>query len=232
MVVGLITARSGSKGIANKNMVDVGGKPLLQYSMEAAVGCETLDRIFLSTDMHEAIELSKQFPRVEVPFVRPEKLCADNSTQIDVVTHLLDYLNDTEDLRPDYLVLLQPTCPLRISSEIDSAVRLMREQGIESLMGVTEAMHHPADYVYQDPTAPGEFRWVMRSPEWEQRQDFPKVYFNTGALYICTCDYLLRERQFFDERSYLFNMSEETIFDVDSLFDLRLLRGYLATDKD
>ena len=231
MIVGLITARGGSKGIPNKNIVDVGGKPLLQHSFETAVACKTLDRIFLSTDMPTAIELAGQFPRLEVPFVRPKKLCLDDSTQIEVVTHFLDHLKNTEGLRPDYLVLLQPTCPLRISAEIDSAVQLMKEQGIESLMGVTEVMHHPADYLYRDETSPNKFKWVMRSPEWHQRQEFPKIYFNTGALYICSCEYLLREQRFFDEKSYLFEMSEETIFDVDSSFDLRILRGYLTATQ-
>jgi len=227
MVIGLITARGGSKGIPNKNMIDVGGRPLLQYSIEAAVACETLDRVFLSTDMPAAMELATQFPRLEVPFTRPAELCTDDATQIQVVQHLFDHLKEAEGCRPEYLVLLQPTCPLRDPAEIDAAVRLVKEQKLESLMGVTEAMHHPADYVYPDPDSPGEYKWVMRSPQWKQRQDFPKVYFNTGALYICSLEFLDRTQDFFDERSHLFEMSAETLFDVDSAFDLSLLRGYL-----
>ncbi len=189
--------------------------------------CSGLDRIFLSTDIPSAIDLAKAFPRIEVPFVRPKELCGDNTTQIKVTEHFLDHLESSECIRPDYLVLLQPTCPLRVVEEIDAAIKLVKRDKIQSLIGVTTVMHHPADYWYRDPDIKNRICPVMRSPEWEQRQDFPHIYFNTGALYICSSDYLRSKQRFYDETSYLFEMSPETMFDVDTAFDLSVVRGFL-----
>ena len=227
MVVGLITARGASKGIPNKNMVDLDGKPLLAYSFEVGSDCSELDRIFLSTDMPSAIDLAKGFPRIEVPFVRPKELCGDNTTQIKVTEHFLDHLESRECIRPDYLVLLQPTCPLRVAEEIDAAINLVKRDKIQSLIGVTTVMHHPGDYWYRDPDLKSRICPVMRSPKWEQRQDFPEIYFNTGALYICSYDYLRQNQKFYDKSSYLFEMAQETMFDIDSEFDLSVVRGFL-----
>ncbi len=227
MVVGLITARDGSKGIPNKNMVDLGGKPLLAYSFEVAVDCVQLDRTFLSTDITAAVDLAGDYPEIEVPYIRPKELCTDEASQVAVVEHFLNYLQTEEQLCPNYLVLLQPTCPLRKAFEIDMAIELVKQNHIESLIGVTNVMHHPADYFYRDPVNKNCILPVMRSPEWQQRQDFPEVFFNTGALYICSAEYLRTKHRFFDESSFLYEMSPESMLDIDTEFDLQITRGFI-----
>jgi CMP-N-acetylneuraminic acid synthetase len=231
MIIGVITARGGSKGLAGKNMVELGGRPLIAHTFAAAQRCAGLDRVFLSTDIPEAISLARHnHPKIEIPYIRPAALCSDEASLVDVVNHLLEYLKSREGLTPEAIMLLQPTSPFRRVSELEAAIRTFRDRGDESMVGVTRVLHHPADYVFRRAPDDKRFQWVMRAPEWRRRQDFPEVYFNTGALYLCTVRYLQTNRQFYDESSRLFQMAEESALDIDTPFDLALARGWWGGD--
>lgn len=229
MILGIIPARMGSKGVPGKNMIDLGGRPLLDYTLASAICCKNLDRIVLTTNIPEAIEYTRlYYSRVETPFVRPESLSSSTASMVDVVLHVVDYFRDNESLIVEKIVLLQPTCPFRQASELDSAIQLFQEKKIDSLVGVSRVWHHPSDYIYRDPGNHKKFNFVFRDLGWLQRQDFPEVMFMTGALYICRTDYLRGTRRFYDQDSHLFQMSEETMIDIDLPFDLKLARGLLA----
>jgi CMP-N-acetylneuraminic acid synthetase len=232
MVIGIITARAGSKGIPGKNMVPLGGSPLIEHTFRLAQGSAGIDRTFLTTDIPEAIALARdKYSKIEVPFVRPPELCADDTSQSAVVEHLLCHLQNTLGLEPKAIVLLQPTSPFRRVAEVDEAIQIFKNASVESMIGVASALHHPADYLYQERPGATPFRWVFRSATWQRRQDFPEVYFNTGALYMCRLDYFRRHQRFYDERSRLFIMANETSLDIDTPFDLALARGWLAQNE-
>lgn len=232
MILGIIPARQGSIGVPGKNMIDLGGRPLLDYTLATAEQCTQLDRIILSTNMPEAIDFIRgRYSRIEIPFIRPDYLATSTASMVDVVLHCVDYLQKNEGVQVDVIVLLQPTCPFRLVSEVEQAITVFQEQKIDSLMGVSRVWHHPSDYVYRDGRDPQKFSFVLRDPSWVQRQDFPEVFFNTGALYICHSNYLRETRHFYDENSFLFQMSEETMIDIDSPFDLKIARGLLAHAK-
>lgn len=232
VVIGIITARGGSKGLPGKNMVALGGRPLIEYTFDVVQQCPRIERAFLSTDIPEAVTLARRsYPKVEVPFIRSEELCRDETSQVAVVDHLLAHLEASEGLVPKVLVLMQPTSPFRKPSELDSALRTFTELGRESMFGVAKALHHPADYLFRRTESAASFEWVMRSPEWNQRQDFPIVYFNTGALYVCTTRYFRQHRRFYDQTSQLFVMSDESALDIDTPFDLALAEGWHAHRK-
>ncbi len=229
MVLGLIPARGGSKGIPGKNLVDVGGRPLLDYSLALAEACVELDRVILSTDIPEAIEWARRhYRRIETPFVRPKPLCGPKATQDQVVLHAIDFLERTEGERVETVVLLQPTCPFRNVDEVERAIRRFKTRRLNSLVGVSRVWHHPSDYVYKDAAREGELRFVFRKASWKQRQDYPPVWFITGALYICRVANLRRGGKFLDRQTELFPMSDETMIDIDNPFDLELARGYAA----
>lgn len=233
MVIGVITARGGSKRLPGKNMIDLGGEPLIAHTYRAAAASQCLERVFLSTDIPEAIELARsRYPRVETPFVRPTALCRDETSQVEVVDHLLAFVRANLGLQPKVIVLLQPTSPFRAHGEIDTAFESFGRNEAGALIRVTRVLHHPADYIYRTREAGhGQLRWLMRDPAWRQGQDFPEVFFNTGALYICRVSYFERERRFFDERSDLFVMNEASMLDIDTPFDLALARGLLAHNR-
>lgn len=232
MILCIIPARKGSRGIFGKNMVDLGGKPLLDYTMRVAEACASLDRIVLSTDMPDAIKWANDnYKRIETPFVRPRKLCGGRVTQNHVVLHAVDYLEKGGRCHIDSVVLLQPTCPFRKTNEIDEAIRLFKKRNLTSLVGVSRVMHHPSDYVYNSLSSKDRFKFVFRKSTWRQRQDFPMVWFMTGALYIVTTDFLRETGSFYSTQSHLYEMSEETMIDIDKPFDLTLARGLLSSDK-
>lgn len=230
MILGVIPARKGSEGIRGKNMVDLGGRPLIDYALATAERSKEMDRIVLSTNIPDAVDWArKHYIRVEAPFIRPERLSESTTSVVDVVLHAVDFLKQRDGVEPDAIVLLQPTCPFRHAEEIDAAIRHFRTEGLASLIGVSRVWHHPSDYVRRDETEPGSFSFVFRDPSWHRRQDFPEVLFITGALYICRTAFLRASRSFYDQHSFLFQMSEETMIDIDSPFDLTLARGLLAT---
>jgi CMP-N-acetylneuraminic acid synthetase len=229
MILGIITARGGSQGIPGKNMIDLGGRPLLDYTFAVAEHARRLDRVVLSTDMPDAIEWARRhYRRIETPFVRPAHLCEASSSSADVVLHAVEFLEKEERARIEAIVLLQPTCPFREVVEVDAAIDLFRNEALSSLIGVSRVWHHPSDYVQRASTGSTGFRYVMRDPAWKRRQDFPEVWFITGALYICRLEYLRRSGGFCDEHSHLYPMSEATMVDIDTPFDLSVARGLVA----
>jgi CMP-N,N'-diacetyllegionaminic acid synthase len=231
MIVGVIPARRGSEGIPGKNMVDLGGRPLLDYTFSSAERCRKLDRIVLSTNMPDAIDWARRhYGRIEAPFVRPENLADASSSSVDVALHAIDFLEAQQPARIDTVVLLQPTCPFRHAEEIDAAITLFNEKNLSALIGVSRVWHHPSDYIRRrEPGKADGFKYLFRSPPWVRRQDFPEVLFITGALYICKAEYLRNARRFCDEESYCYEMSEETMVDIDTPFDLAIARGLVAT---
>jgi CMP-N-acetylneuraminic acid synthetase len=227
MVLAVITARGGSNGLPGKNMVELGGRPLIEHTFETAAACSGIDRVLLSTDIPEAVDLARtKYPKIEAPFLRPAELCRDDTSQVAVIEHVLAHLQIGEGWSPRTLVLLQPTSPFRRLQEIVNAIRTFHETRCESLLGVARALHHAADYIYRRKPDDAEFQWVMRDPTWRRRQDFPEVYFNTGALYMCTVAYFRAHGRFYDPSSRLFVMAEESVLDIDTPFDLQLARGW------
>ena len=151
MLLGVITARAGSKGVPGKNMVDLGGRPLLDYTLRLAEDCSDLDRIVLTTDIQEAVEwTSERYGRVETPFLRPRRLCGPAITQDRVVLHAVDFFERELGERIESVALLQPTCPFRKLDEVQTALREFKRNRWVSLVGVSRVWHHPSDYVYRD----------------------------------------------------------------------------------
>lgn len=224
MVVAVITARVNSRGLPGKNMLDLGGRPLIAHSMEIASATAGFDRVILSTDMDAAIALAAQFPRVEVPFIRPAELCTDTATHLAVINHLLDYLEQA-GTPATHVVLLQPTTPFRTVAEMVEGVRLLKA-GAGSVLGVTEVMHHPADYVYKN--AAGKTTFLMPEFKSIRRQEFPQVYINNGAFYGVSVPFFREKQDFYDEDCAFLKMGEHSLIDIDTPFDMILARAVAA----
>ena len=218
MITAIITARKDSKGVSGKNTRLVCGKPLIEYSFDIAEKSGVFDRVLLSTDSEEAISLARNYASVEVPFIRPAHLCVDNARQYDVVLHALDYL-ETRGTPTDQFVLLQPTCPFRTVAEIQEGVKML-QSGISSVIGVAPVMHHPADYLIRNKV--GKIEYLMPQFLSMRRQEFPPVFFNNGGFYGCSVNFFRTRKVFYDENSYMLEMSEMSLIDIDTEFDLML----------
>ena len=218
-VLGLIPARGGSKSIPRKNLVDLGGVPLIQWTIQAALG-SNLERVVVSTDEDEIAEISKSLG-AEVPFKRPAELSSDQTLSIDVVLHALDVLE--EDF--DAVMMLQPTSPFRTSIDIEGAIKII--DGASSVISVVPVEGtHPArmkfveDGVLIDPP-------FAETIENMPRQELRPMYIRNGAIYLTRISDL-RHRTFKGALSRALIMPKERSINIDTGFDLALARVALS----
>lgn len=236
-VLGLIPARGGSKGIPRKNVAGLGGRPLLAYTCEAALASSTLTRTVLSTDDGAIADVGRACG-VEVPFLRPAGLSADETPMIDVVRHALRALEQAEGYRPDVLVLLQPTSPLRRARHIDDAVDLLCASGADSVVTVVPVPHRfsPTSVMR---LVEGRLVAFAEGPAPARRQDKPRLYARNGpAVLAVKRSVVLDQASLYGDDCRPLVMDAESSVDVDEPADLayaeHLLerRGAQSTESD
>lgn len=225
-VLGLITARGGSKGLPGKNLRRVGGRSLIARTVEAARGTACLDRLILSSDDAEIISAAIAFG-CEVPFIRPAHLSSDEARSIDVVRHALETLPEAYDL----LVLLQPTSPLRTAEDIDAAVRLCVEAGAPACVSVCPS-DKPPQWTYTL-GAGGALGAVLPAAGGEaRRQDLPSVYAINGAVYVARVPWLLEHEGFVGPGTLGYVMPKARSIDIDDELDLVLAEALDAWQRE
>lgn len=215
-VLGVITARGGSKGVPRKNLAEFRGVPLVQWTIEAARASECLDRVILSSDDAEIIALARRLG-CEAPFVRSADLATDEASSVDVVL-------DAARRSPGYeiIVLLQPTSPLRLAADIDGTLRRMAETGAQSAVSVFEAVHHP--YLVFGVGDDERLKPIVDLPPGGpgRRQDFPPAYQLNGAVYAAEVGWLTHSRVFVKSGETVpFVMPAPRSLDIDTLEDLQ-----------
>lgn len=214
-VLGVVPARGGSKGIRRKNLVVLGGKPLLKWTLDAAKHSK-LDRIIVSTDDDEIATHAEQCG-IEVPFRRPTELSDDSAFTIDVVLHALKTLRGGFDA----VMVLQPTSPFRSTTDINACLKMLNESAADSVISmVNVGGHHPARMKFiesgylVDPSFVEEF-------ENQPRQNLRPMYIRNGAIYL-TRTTVLESRSFQGRRSLAYEMPSERSVNIDNVIDLQL----------
>ena len=178
----MITARGGSKGLPRKNVLPLAGRPLIAWSIRAAQEAACRPRVVVSTDDDEIAKTALAHG-AEVPFLRPAHLAQDDSPHIDVILHAVHWLEQQQGYRPPWVLLLQPTSPLRLAQDIDQALALARAQGASSVVSVQEAPCHP--YLTQTIDGQGRLRpFLPPPPGYLRRQDMPPAFALNGAIYL------------------------------------------------
>jgi CMP-N,N'-diacetyllegionaminic acid synthase len=221
-VLGVIPARGGSKGIPGKNLVVVGGRPLICHTFDAARASRTLTRIVLSTDDEQIAQLGRA-EGIEVPFIRPAALAADDTPMLDVLRHAIAAVGS----RPEIVVLLQPTSPLRRSEHIDAAVSTLEESGADSVVSVVAVPHQftPGSLLQLDA---GRLVSLTGQATAARRQDKPVLYARNGPAVLVTRTTVLESGSLYGSDSRPFLMSREDSIDVDEPFDLEMVEAVLA----
>tara|TARA_B110000003_G_scaffold172674_1_gene172288 strand:- start:604 stop:2631 length:2028 start_codon:yes stop_codon:yes gene_type:complete len=230
-VLGLITARGGSKGIPGKNIVDLCGKPLIQHTIQSALGANLLDRVVLSTDSEEIAAVALNCG-CEVPFMRPPELSQDDSSHLQCILHALDRLRNDDGYSPDYVLLLQPTSPFRTSEDIDAAIDIIKQTNCDLVVSVTESPLNLSKHVYVgEDSRLLPYAEVTDTLGYIRRQQLPKTFSENGAIFLQRAESLrsppchtpnfgsLRSD---DARVYV--MPRERSLDIDSPYDLHLAR--------
>ena len=226
-VLGIVPARGGSKGIPGKNLVPILGRPLLAWTAAAALASTRLTRAILSTD-DDAIAEAGLACGLEVPFMRLPALAGDETPMIDVLRHAVARLEEAEAYRPDILVLLQPTSPLRRAEHIDAAVDLLMSTGADSVVSVVEVPHqfNPVSVMRMES---GRLVPYGEGPPAPRRQDKPRVYGRNGPAVLALRTACLEEhgRLYGPDTRPLIMTAEDSI-DIDSPWEIALVSWMLA----
>lgn len=219
-ILGIITARGGSKGIPGKNIKPLLGKPLIAYTIDAAKESGVIDRLILSTDDEAIAEVAKQYG-CEVPFMRPADIADDKAAHLPVLQHAVKALEEKDGYKPDYVLLLQPTSPLRQASHIKEAVELIQKSGADSVLSVAEI---PENYHYKKAMTVNE-AGVLRlvkdgDPIYNRiarRQELEKNYWSVGSIYLFKTSLLFDQVKpnFYGEKTLPYVIDAKYVSDIN-----------------
>ena len=216
-VLALITARGGSKGVPGKNILPIGGRPLIQWTIDVARASRHIDRLIVSSDDKAIIDAALR-AGCEVPFVRDAALATDEATSMDVVIDAIQRVPGH-----DIVVLLQPTSPLRITADIDGTLALLQSTDAPCCVSVREADDHPYWTFKRDPT--GVLSQFSKPPRGMplRRQDLPSAWCLNGAVYAARINWLLQQRSFLSAQTVGYPMPAERSLDIDTAADVQCL---------
>ena len=235
ITLGIIPARGASTGVPRKNVCLVAGKPLIGWTIAAARQCPLLDRTIVSTDDEEIAEVARQYG-AEVPFLRPADLALDSTPGILPLIHAVRWMEEHEDYRPDYVMLLQPTSPLRVAEDITTGICLAIERDADTVVSLTEVKQHPFWALRMDSDGRTANFLDMDVLELERcyprRQDLPAAYAENGALYLVRRDILLENSTLYGPKFYGFIMPFSRSVDVDTPLDVIVAEALLTNSQD
>ena len=214
-ILAIIPARGGSKRLPRKNVLDLNGEPLLAWSIKAGLRSKYIDKVVVTSDDADILNIAKYYGVLSIN--RPIELSSDTATTFDAVEHAIENIKYY-----DYIVLLQPTSPLRTEWHIDKAIEFLINKEADAIVSVCEMDHSPLwSNTLDDTLSMAEF--LTKSIKNKRSQDLDSYYRINGAIYICDTKKLLKEKGFFIEnRIYAFKMDGETSIDIDNEIDFQL----------
>ena len=211
----VIPARGGSKRLPRKNVLDLNGKPLIAYSIEAGLKSKYIDKVIVTSDDDEILEIAKKYKSNTIK--RSAKLASDTATTFDTVKHVIDNCEEY-----NYIILLQPTSPLRTEKHIDEAIELLVNKNADSIVSVCETDHSPL-WSNTLPSNCSMSNFIKDDIRNKRGQDLEVYYRLNGAIYICKTNKLLDENSFFlKNNTFAYKMGRDVSIDIDSAIDLKI----------
>jgi N-acylneuraminate cytidylyltransferase/CMP-N,N'-diacetyllegionaminic acid synthase len=228
-ILGLIPARGGSKGIPDKNIVPLNGRPLIDHTIQAALGSRLITQTILSSDSKKIIAVAER-RGVEVPFVRPAELAGDDTPALPVIQHAVNWMVEREGFKPDYVVLLQPTSPLRTAHHIDQALERLINSDADSIVSVVKVPHIYSPFSVMQLEGAYLKPYLQYNETRNLRQLKPQFFARNGAaIYAFTYECLIRKKSIYGDKIIGFEMSREESIDIDDLFDLKICELVLTS---
>jgi len=213
----IIPARGGSKRLPNKNILNLNGKPLIAYSIEAALQSKYINNVVVSSDSDSILNIAKSFKAQTIK--RPDYLATDTAKSFDAIKHTIENMPQY-----DYIVLLQPTSPLRDANNIDQAINLLEQKNADAIISVSAMEHSPlwANTLDDSLSMKGFLKDEILN---KRSQDLETYYRLNGAIYITKTDKLLKEETFFlKDNIFAYIMSRENSIDIDEDIDFQLAK--------
>lgn len=224
-ILAIIPARGGSKGLIDKNIKPLLQKPLISFSIEAAQASKYIDKIFVSTDSEKIADIAKNLG-VIVDNLRPEHLAQDQSLLQECIIYTINQLKN-QGKKFDYFIILQPTSPLRTAEDIDNAIKMLMDENLVSVVSVCEAEH--AIELYNKLPSNGSLNNFIKNIK--NRQEYEKYYRINGAIYICDCEFYIKNPNYYNENSKAYIMPKERSVDIDDAFDFAVAEAILNLSK-
>ncbi|MBI2048274.1 MAG: acylneuraminate cytidylyltransferase family protein [Parcubacteria group bacterium] len=231
-VVAIIPARGGSKGLPGKNIISLGGKPLIAWSIEAAKNSKLVERVIVTTDDEKIAAVAREYG-ADVPFIRPAELAQDDTPPDPVLKHVLQHLEEKEGVKPEIIVWLEPPCPFRTPKEIDEAITMLQnDPNADSLRSVIEPFQNPFKSwtlkgAYLKPLIEKKGQVLHTGP----RQKTEKTYWQNGALFLLKYNTIMKKGNFFGDNILPYIMSSDRFVDIDKKEDLEYAEFYLKNFK-
>lgn len=217
-MLAIIPARGGSKGLPGKNIKLLNGKPLISYTIEAALKAKEIDKVIVTTDSIEIADVAKKYG-ADIPFIRPKYLAEDNSSAVDVYLHAAEYIMNNYGCDLQNFVVLLPTAPLRDESEIDNAIRMWKAKNATTLISMVEA-EIPASWYYRmNEDGLIKNAGFDEKKAIKNRQANDKYYIPNGAIYILDYDLLREKRTYYTKDTLGYIMPRKKSVDIDSIDD-------------
>lgn len=228
-VLGIIPARGGSKGIPRKNLVDICGQPLIAYTIRAALASSLISRTVVSTEDDEIAAIASNLG-ADVPFRRPAELAEDAAQSLPVVQHAIDAVEKEEGRRYDIIVMLQPTTPLRTTSDIDEGIRLLMDTDAASVVSVVDVgANHPYRMKRVDESGRLVNFVEQGFEDMRPRQELPPVYIRSGDLYISRREVVMEQGTLVGTNCRAVVIPEHRAVNIDTPLDLLRAEQLLCT---
>lgn len=219
-ILAFIPARGGSKGVKNKNIKEIGGKPLIYYTIKAAQESNLFEDIIVSTDSQIIADIARKCGAY-VPFIRPSHLAKDESEVIDSIQHCIEFMSEKFNKKYDVVINLQPTSPLRTHQHIMDGYNEFSKNKADFVVSVCECDHSPLWSNTLDKSLSMD-NFIPIDIRYKRRQELPIYYRVNGALYIGRVSNVLENRGFYGENSYAYIMNKECSVDIDTEFDFKI----------
>jgi len=225
-ILAIIPARGGSKGLPGKNIKEICGHPLISWTIKQAQKSKFLDACIVSTDDTQIASVSKKYGGV-VPFLRPAHLASDTASSFDAVKHTIDFLKDNQNREFDYIVLLEPTSPLREDGDIDKMIELIiaESNSFDSLISIGEVNEHPS--IVKKIHNKSLYSFCQNIKQTNRRQDNETAYFPYGVAYIVKTNALLNEKTFYTKKSTFYKIKRYQCYEIDDIYDFLAIENIM-----
>ena len=217
-IIAIIPARGGSKGLPDKNIKELCGKPLVGWSVEAGLASNYIDEVVVTTDSEDIARIARDFG-ASVPFMRPDELASDTATSFDAIQHTIDFYENELNKRFEYIVLLEPTSPLREKNDIDEMIEkiISVDDKFDAIISLGEVHEHPSimkKFINNEITS-----YCNELDMAPRRQDNESAYFPYGVAYIVNTKTLLEEKTFYPTRTTYYLIKRYQCYEIDDIYD-------------
>ncbi|MBI3793720.1 MAG: acylneuraminate cytidylyltransferase family protein [Nitrospinae bacterium] len=218
--LGIVPARGGSKGLPGKNIKDLCGEPLIAWSINAGLGCEYIDELMVTTDSREIADVAERFG-AKVPFLRPKELATDVSTSFSVIEHAVEFYKNELGKKFDYIVLLEPTSPLRDKRDVYNSIEQLSEHPKASaIVGICKTEGQNPAFLVKKKSDDFLVGYENEDMRVLRRQDIQDVFFLEGSIYICQTDVYLDKKTFYHGGTIGYEVPKWKSLEVDDEYDM------------